>query len=203
MTKKKKPSVFVKTKGLLEKNKRLSVVIAILLVVAMAMVARATWINVERSNFEKARVVLDDIYTDMVTQYGKPDNYESTRYCRYTSLKFQKGQLYCVVGWHAFYKTENFGEARVLANRLQKVFESQAEISKTRAYQSGVKGDDNIGGNVFELAWRKDCGNYYAYKRPGPIAIDYPNNDIEDEHGLVIGTDCSGDASKEYYPIHK
>jgi hypothetical protein len=164
--------------------------------------AVAKWQN--KRQFEHARASIDQLYSDIVANVGKPDNHKRTDICSRPNMKFEQGPLSCDVDLSFIYGVENEPEALDKMHKIQNVINSHKDFNSQGAVSKLIS-SSSIGSNLYQGARDTykyedlDCVVVFTYDTPSETYLELTNSLSKKTFYISIG--CGGYARSEVFPL--
>lgn len=207
------------------KHHRLISFLAVLLIIFIGV---STYNKVlawqEKKEYEKARVALEALYTDIEKNVGNPDKVERESRCGYGSAKLTRGFRGCSVSISFKYSVsgpaETTQKAESIINETNRHFDiTYSDFSSKlpfRPLEAERVRDPNMRGLLISneavasiqsdevinfLGYDRSCTVSFLYGRGDYYALPMPN-DGSPEH-LSVYLVCGGGAQAEHYPVEE
>lgn len=155
----------------------------------------------DRKQFERAEVVVDQLYAGIVQTIGEPTKNTKNKSCSYASAKFSKGRRGCWVGYKLEYTVSGNDSANAIRAKVNSLYKTKNLVSiiyeRDPSFAPTV---DTVPGNEPAYTLVDSSGLEYASR------LEYydPNNIFnKDITGYVVTLSIGhgGNAQAEYYPV--
>lgn len=185
-------------------HKTLFVLLIIVLVVIGVFTYEKVSIYQNKRDFRQARVAIDEVYADIVSQVGQPDNFKRTSFCSRSYREFTGyGSTTCEVSTEFIYGVSTEDEANAMLKKIQSVF-SQNKQFKIASPLSSAIGDTTILDTIYHASHDHyeyktlGCINSFVFDTPRQMEL-YPIHRLK--KGFEVSISCSAPAEDEYYPL--
>lgn len=205
------PSRFDKYLGIgwIRRHKILTQVILLVLLVLGGIAYQLIALELNKRTFQHARVAIDDIYADIVTQVGSPDNFRHSDTCSQSyveSVFTTKGPIGCSVNTVFIYGIQNESQASLLLKNVQtaiinhdKLFRPTKTSSSKLTTVSTISGIYKAAEDTYK-SFGLDCIINYIYNAPEEVELPLKNASMKP---FEVFMGCYGSARAMHYPENK
>jgi hypothetical protein len=147
----------------------------------------------ERKTYREAEVQITQ-FTNAAAKLA-PSTKEIRKYCSYSSAKYSKGTLGCVVDGSIVYERLSIDSQQKIIDKATQLQENSSWGRPKNIVSGGqsITSRNNIKAYVYEVG-SLSCSVDYEYKAEDLYGDSF------DKSILVVEIGCSGPAAREYYP---
>ncbi|GEM_PF-3116996 len=158
----------------------------------------------ERAQYTRAIADLDTLYDEIAAKVGPADEVKDSRYCRYSSMKYEKGPRSCYVDKYLVYKNQTEVSAIKLSRDITSTILSSTsvEFEKTRPLWASEPNRVDFTSTTFSAGGIKGCDAIFAYVNLEEMEDPFFTKYAEGK-GLGVRFNCSGGSQTEYFPVVK
>ncbi len=158
----------------------------------------------ERAQYTRAIADLNTLYDEIAAKVGPADEVKESRYCRYSSMKYERGPRSCYIYKYFAYDNQTRARAIALSRQIIQVIRQSGvvDFEREKLSQSSFADDRDFTGVIFNVQGIKYCSLAFGYVNPDDIEDMYFTK-YEEGKGLGVSLDCSGGDQAEYFPVIK
>lgn len=188
------------------KDKKVLLVIAVVILAIIGFFGyRQFAIVQEKRHFEQAYEDIEKLRQEIAAELGEPTAVEQEKSCGYSSAKFSRGSLGCMVGAKIVYGVTDPEKATELKDQAYSLIDSSTYATPTSSSDDGFKGFGALSEDAYQyISYGLDTsydlacqvGFYLTTRSHSPAQIN------SGEGAFVISFGCSNNESlAEHYPL--
>ncbi len=162
-------------------------------------------LQLNKRQFEHARVAIDTVYADIVSKVGQPDNFKRENSCSVSYQEFDTGRTSCSIDTSFIFAVKDKNEASSIFKKIQSVVDSDKHYFKISRPPS-----DSISSSPVAYFYYQEAQDYYyvtglkctikyVYDTPKDTYLSLSTGDGVKTMFIVLG--CDGSARSKIYPV--
>lgn len=186
-------------------HKLYSLFIFIVLLVVGFFVYEKIALELNKQAFAQARVAINTVYADIVSQVGQPDNSKQTSECSRSHVAIGDGPLSCYLDTEFIYAVTNKQQADQLMKNIKSVINNNTDLFVSSSAPTSIiyVNPAPSSGSNSEINYYSTSGLFcaikYVYDTPKETFLELLNHN--NKKTFFAALSCSGDAREAFYSL--